>query len=73
MYTCNLKFQLQVYIAKMVYLQVHNFGYVYLYLQVYIAFTLKLFQVLKVIKSFKTPASLPSEKISINMRLGYTI
>ena len=35
--TCDLKFSIQVYIAKNVYLQVYNFSYVYIYTQVYIA------------------------------------
>ena len=50
MCTCILKFLFQVHIAKIVYLQVHNFGYVYFYLQVQIAFTISKFQNFKIQK-----------------------
>ena len=41
--TCDLKFSIQVYIAKNVYLQVYNFSYVYIYTQVYIALSISNF------------------------------
>ena len=45
MYTCILKFWLQVHIAQFLYLQVQKSDYVYLHLQVHIAFSI--FNILK--------------------------
>ena len=42
MYTCILKFWLQVHIAQFLYLQVQKSDYVYLHLQVHIAFTFEI-------------------------------